>query len=220
MSKLRGQFLLLKNPPQTEGQEAYAKRLGFRKRRSGLWVKPDVAHASPPLEALQKHGPGHTCQACRGFFRSKTQRDQYCPSCRGIIDGCVQELTLILQSAAKGTANQSRSAIATVQKALACTFPTGPITRCGWRANQGRSEPQNIVMVIEYLRRWVEKAHCHHMRHVFWNRFPYSKKFFPFVESQEEKEKQYRDYYDSKWNRKLDRILGVPAIEIKYPEEE
>jgi hypothetical protein len=58
------------------------------------------------------------------------------------------------------------------------------------------------------------------MRHVCWNRFPYSKKFFPFVASKEEKEKQYRDYYDSKWHRELDRILGVPAIEIQYPEKE
>jgi hypothetical protein len=74
-------------------------------------------------------------------------------------------------------------------------------------------------MVMDYLRRCVEKAQCHHMRHVFWNRFPYSKKFFPFVASQEEKKKQYRDSYDSKWNQKLDRTLGVPAIEIKYPEE-
>lgn len=75
-------------------------------------------------------------------------------------------------------------------------------------------------MVIEYLRRWVEKAHCHHMRHVFWNRFPYSKKFFPFVASREEKVQLYRHYYDSKSQRKLDRILGVPAVEIEYPEGE
>ena len=219
MSKLRGQFVLLSNPPQTEAQEAYAKRLGFRKRRSGDWVAP-VTPVNPALEVLLKHGPGHTCRACRGFFRSKTQREQYCPSCRGIIDSTVKDLTATLQSAAKGTAEQSRSAIAAVHKALACTFPTGPLTRCGWQANQGRSEPKNIVLVIEYLRRWAEKAHCHHMRHVFWNRFPYSKKFFPFVESQEKKEEEYRDYYDSKWKRKLDRILPVPAVEIKYPEEE
>jgi hypothetical protein len=169
---------------------------------------------------LLKHGPGHTCRACRGFFRSKTQREQYCPSCRGIIDISVKDLTAILQSAAKGSIEQSRSAITAVHKALACTFPTGPVTRCGWRANQGRSEPQNIAMVIEYLRSWVARAHCHHMRHIFWNRFPYSKRFFPCVASQEEKEQLYRHYYDSKWHRKLDRILGVPAIEIQYPEEE
>jgi hypothetical protein len=42
MSKLFGQFVLLSNPPQTEAQEAYAKRLGFRKRRSGDWVAPEV----------------------------------------------------------------------------------------------------------------------------------------------------------------------------------
>jgi len=58
------------------------------------------------------------------------------------------------------------------------------------------------------------------MRHVFWNRFPYSKKFFPYVASQEEKEQLYRHYYDSKSQRKQDRILGVPAVEIKYPEGE
>ena len=220
MSKLDGQFVRLLNPPQTKGQEGYAKRLGFRRRRSGEWVKPDIVHAHQPLEALQKYGPGHTCHACRDFFRSKTQREQYCPSCRGIIDGTVKDLTARLQSAAKGTKQESSTAIAAVQQELACTFPTGPRTRCGWRANRGRSEPQSIVMVMEYLPHWAEKAHCHHLRHVYWNRFPYSKKFFPYVESKEEREKQYRDYYDSKWNRQLDRILGVPAIEITYPEEE
>lgn len=92
--------------------------------------------------------------------------------------------------------------------------------RCGWRANQGRIEPQSNVLVIEYLPRWVEKAHCHHMRHVHWNRFPYSKKFFPFVASKEERENLYREYYDSKWNRKLACVLGVPTVEIEYPEEE
>jgi hypothetical protein len=55
---------------------------------------------------------------------------------------------------------------------------------------------------------------------VFWNRVPYSKKFFPFVDSQEKKEEAYRDYYDSKWKRKLNRILPVPAVEIEYPEGE
>ena len=74
--------------------------------------------------------------------------------------------------------------------------------------------------MIEYRPRWAEKAHCHRMRHVYWNRLPYSKKFFPFLTSKEEREEQYRDYYDSKWNRNLDRILGVPAIEITYPEED
>lgn len=75
-------------------------------------------------------------------------------------------------------------------------------------------------MVIEYLPRWAERAHCHHMRHVYWNRFPYSKRFFPYVASKEERKNQYRDYYDSKWNRKRDRILGVPTVEITYPKEE
>ena len=220
MSKLLGRFIRLMNPPQTKGQEAYARRLGFRKRHNANWVKPDIAPASQSPEAVLKYGPGHTCRACRGFFRSKTQREQYCPSCRGIIDGTVKDLTAILQSGAKGSKEQSRVAIVGVQKQLACTYRTGKITRCGWWANQGRSEPQSIATVIEYLPRWAEKAHCHRMRHVYWNRFPYSKKFFPFLESKEEREEQYRDYYDSKWNRKLDRALGVPAIEIRYPEEE
>jgi hypothetical protein len=56
------------------------------------------------------------------------------------------------------------------------------------------------------------------MRHVHWNRFPYSKKFFPYVESQAQKEAWYREYYDAKWQRKLARQRGVQAIEIDYPE--
>jgi hypothetical protein len=217
MSGLGVDFLLLKNPPQTEGQKQFAKSLGFRQVRSGKWVRPDVP-TSPSLGMLQEHGPGHTCKACRGFFRSKTQREQYCPSCRGIIDLTAKELTAILHSAFQGSFDQARLAKAAVEEGLTCTFPTGPRTHCGWQVPM--KSAAGLSLMIKSVARWATKAHCHHMRHVYWNRFPYSKKFFPYVASRKEREELYRHYYSSKWHRKLDRLLGTPAIEIPYPEEQ
>jgi hypothetical protein len=216
MSRLGVDFLLLKNPPQTEGQKLYAKSLGFRQVRSGKWARPDVP-ANPSLGMLQEHGSGHTCQACRDMFRSKTQRVQYCPSCLGIIDHTAKELTAILHSASQGSFDQARLARAAVEEALTCTFPTGPKPHCGWQVPM--KSDGSLSLMIKSVARWAAKAHCHHMRHVYWNRFPYSKKFFPYVASRKEKEELYRHYYSAKWQRKLDRLLGTVAIEIQYPVE-
>jgi hypothetical protein len=215
INKLAGDFVVLKNPPETLEQQAYAKSLGFRRLRSGQWVRPDVP-INPSLEMLQKYGPGHTCKACKGFFRSKVMREQYCPSCRGIIDHTAKQLTDMLQAASQGSFDLARSALAAIEEALTCTFPTGPRTHCGWHVPIG-SQPSHSL-IIRSLPRWVAKAHCHHLRHVYFNRFPYSKKFFPYVESEAEKKAWYREYYDTKWQRKLARDRGVPAIEIDYPE--
>ena len=215
MSRLGIDFVLLKNPPLTESQRQYAKSLGFRQLRSGQWVRHDVP-TSPSLRMLEQYGPGHTCKACRDFFRSKTKRVQYCPSCRGIIDTTVTQLNKMLESAAPGSVDQRRSAIAAVEEALTCIFPTGPKTHCGWQVSM---ETLSLSAMIQSLPRWIGKAHCHHMRHVYWNRFPYSKRFFPYVTSRKEKEELYRHYYNPKWQRKLGRLLGTPAIEIQYPAE-
>ena len=210
INKLAGDFVVLKNPPETQQQQVYAKSLGFRRLRSGQWVCPDVP-INPSLEMLQKYGPGHTCKACRCFFRSKVLREQYCPSCRGIIDDTVKHLTEKYQAASQKGFDEARLALAAIEDALTCTFPTGPRTHCGWQVPMGDQPSHSLI--IRSLPRWVAKAHRHHMRHVHWNRFPYSKKFFPYVESQAN-----REYYDAKWQRKLARDRGVPAIEIDYPE--
>jgi hypothetical protein len=131
----------------------------------------------------------------------------------------IAELANLLKSALLLTAAEQRQALDVVEQRLTCTYPVTPTSHCGWQANAGRHAPSNARIVLQYLPAWVARAHCHHMRHVFWNRFPYSPRFFPQIPSDSEKEELYRDYYDPKWRRKFDSMVGDLEVEIDYPED-
>jgi hypothetical protein len=211
--------VFLKNPPQTPLQRCYAESLGFKRLRSGRWVLPDPPR-SRSIEVIEKYGPGHTCKACRDGFRSKKQRDPYCRSCRGIIDVKVKELTGVLRSALNRPAEDQDKARIVLEQELTCTFPISSRMNCEWRANQGRNETESISLLIDYLPGWITKAHCHHMKHVFWNRFPHSRRFFPRLKSPEQEKELYSYYYDTKARRKLTKYLTEAfEAEITYPEE-
>lgn len=221
MSKLEGTLnrFLVKNPPKTPGQVAYAEYIGARRLPSGIWVLVDPSR-TPPLSVIQQYGPGHTCKACRDVFRSKKPRDRYCRSCRAIIDNTTAELIDALKSVLSLSPEAQRKALQVVEERLTCTYPVTPTAHCGWYANTGRHAPYHDARrILERLPAWVARAHCHFMRHVFWNRFSYSPRFFPHVLSDGSKMEQRRFHYDPKWRRKFDSSVGDLEIELDYPEE-
>jgi hypothetical protein len=61
---------------------------------------------------------------------------------------------------------------------------------CGWIQNEGRIVPEDFLLVLEYLPDWIGRAHHHHFRHAYWNRFPYSRRFAPEI-TPEERESIY-----------------------------
>jgi hypothetical protein len=211
--------VFLKNAPQTAQQRAYAENLGFKRLRSGQWVLPDPPPASS-IEVIEKYGPAHTCKACRDGFHSKKQRDPYCRSCLGIIDLKVKELIGVLRSALNGSVEDQMKARNRITEELICTFPISSKMNCDWIANAGRNEPKDISLLVGYIPGWIAKAHCHHMKHVFWNRFPYSRRFFPRLTSPEQEKELYDFYYSAKARRSLANYLAETfKAEIEYPEE-
>jgi hypothetical protein len=111
----------------------------------------------------------------------------------------------VLRSALAKTVEDQREAWVTIEKELGCPD-------CGWNENKNRYRPSGLGEISDRLRVWVEKAHCHFMRHVYWTRFGYSKRFCPPVTPEEKKEQ-------AKLAKRLDLLTGAMTIEICYPSE-
>jgi hypothetical protein len=173
MKKLRRKFegSPLENPPQNEDQRLIALECGFVELATGQWVRPPQ-DLGPSLEFIRKYPHGHTCHACKDSFRSQKPRDPYCVSCDNIIRDRLKKLMGILQTALKLPPDTQRRAWEEAEKELTC-----PV--CGWQGNQNRDESEDFAGLLKNLPRWVERAHRHFMRHMFWNRFPYSRWFTP-----------------------------------------
>lgn len=194
----------LENPPQTEEERHIAISLGFVELSSGQWVKPP-RDFRPPLEIIQKYPYGHQCRACKSSFRSQKPRDQYCISCDNIMRDALKKLQGILATALKLSLDEQRRAWAEVEEALTCPM-------CGWQGNQNRDEALNLAGVLGRLPRFVEKSHRHFMRHMFWNRFPFSRWFTPKLTPQE-KESYYgkKDWLKKVENEPMSYVIGHVA---------
>jgi hypothetical protein len=179
MRKLRPKFegWPLENTPQTEEERQIATSLGFVEHHSGQWVRPPEDF-SPPLGIIQKYPYGHQCRACKSSFRSQKSRDSYCISCDNIMRDARKKLQGILGAALSLRPDEQRRAWAEVEEALTCPM-------CAWHGNQNRDEAADLAGVLEKLPRLVETSHRHFMRHMFWNRFPYSRWFTPKLIPQE-----------------------------------
>ena len=192
----------LATPPRTEGERRTATAAGFVELPSGEWIMPE-RDFRPTLAAIQNYPYGRRCHACRTIFRSQKPRDPYCPSCHNIMGETLQQLEGILRPALGRSAEEQTNAWEKVEERLTCPD-------CGWQGNRNRMEPQGIATLLEYLPGWVERAHRHFMRHLFWNRFKYSRWFTPTQLSPEWK----GFYYGSRdWTKRLeDQALSL-AIE-------
>jgi hypothetical protein len=103
---------------------------------------------------------------------------------------------------------------------LACTYPLKGGRKCGWTENNGRSVPTEIRLLLGYLPGWVETMHRHFMQHVFWNRFPFSRRFFPQNIFEQERQELYRWAYDRTLEKKVEAEFGQKfGMEIDYPDE-
>lgn len=222
MSKLKRNLrgMVLVNPPQTAAQRAWVELLGFHEQSTGEWVSRNGPPLNPSLEFLGKFGPGHICQACKSPFRSKKQRDQFCASCRSILEDHLAKCRGFIVPVLNAPSEQQRTAREKLEDYLMCRFPIKDGNWCGWTANKGRGEPSDLRLVLESLRDWVEAMHRHFMRHVFWNRFPYSRCFFPKNISDETREELYEWAYDQTTFRKMVALIGDGVgVEIEYPPE-
>lgn len=163
------------SPPQTEEEKIIAREMGFVELPSGQWVLPDPVF-SPPLPVIQKYPYGHKCKVCKSAFRSQKARDSYCPSCHIIMEDEKRRLEGVLRSALEAPGEEQRKAWEKIENVLICPAPN-----CGWLGNQGRCEPSDIRLMLAYVPDWVLAAHRHFMRHAFWNRFPYTRRFAPVL---------------------------------------
>jgi hypothetical protein len=210
MRKLRSKFegWPLENPPQNEDQRLIALECGFVELATGQWVRPPQT-LGPSLEFIRRYPHGHTCHACKDSFRSKQTRDPYCISCDNIIRDRLKKLAGILQAALKLSPDTQRSAWEEAEKELTC-----PV--CSWQANQNREESEDFAGFLENLPRRVERAHLHFMRHMFWNRFPYSRWFTPQISAAEK-----QSYFGRRdWLKKIEEepisfVIGH-AAEIEF----
>jgi hypothetical protein len=215
---LRGMVLV--NPPQTTAQRAWAESLGFHKQSTGDWVSRNGPPLNPSLAFLDKFGFGHICQACKSPFRSKKQRDQFCASCRLILEDHLAKCRRFIVPVLNAPSEQQRTARENLENYLTCRFPIKDGNGCGWTANKGRSEPSDLRLVLESLPDWVKAMYRHFIRHVFWNRFPYSRRFFPQNVSEEAREELREWAYSQATQKEMVALIGDSVgVEIKYPAE-
>jgi hypothetical protein len=177
----KSEAIPLLTPPQTDFERRIAEELGFVQTASGQWVKLDP-DSRASVEVIRKWPYPHRCRACRDPFRSR-RRVAYCGSCRSILENTLRGLESILRDALNMAEEKQQKAWAKIEKDLTCP-------QCGWIENAGRVVPADLHLTLEYLRGWVERAHIHFFRHVFWNRFRYNRRFAPQI-SQEEKRSIY-----------------------------
>ena len=89
-----------------------------------------------------------------------------------------KKLEGILRAALGLSPEEQRQAWAEVEKELTCPM-------CAWQGNQNRDDAEDLAGILARLPRLVETRHRHFMRHMFWNRFPYSRWFTPKLTPQE-----------------------------------
>jgi len=135
---------------------------------------------SLPLSLLREWPYGHHCGICRDFFRSKKARDPCCTSCRTIIDDLAEGLRQIVTE-------RTDSGVTNVRKLVGEVLARCTCHDCGWEANANRMIPRDLPSLLEYLPGWAARYVQHYMRHVFWNRFRYNRRFAPRL-SEEQKE--------------------------------
>ncbi len=162
----------LLTPPQNDFERRVAEASGFVQLPSGQWVRPEPDPRAP-VEVIRKWPYPRRCRACRDRFRSR-RRVAYCGSCRAILDNAFRKLESILREALNTTQENQREAWAKVEVELTCR-------QCGWTENAGRAVPTDLRLMSEYLPGWVERAHVHFFRHVYWNRFKYNRRFAPRI---------------------------------------
>ena len=132
----------------------------------------------------------------------------------------LEECTKGLLPALDGTKEAQAAATSMVEEMLACTYPAANGKKCGWFANWGRIRPRSARGVLESLPDWVEAMHCHFMHHVFWSRFPYSKRFFPKLGEKVEREELFESVYGRSRREGIEFLDGDRlVVEIEYPPE-
>jgi hypothetical protein len=94
------------------------------------------------------------------------------------MDEIRERLEAVLRAALDAPEEERKKARSRVERELTCS-------ECGWAQNEGRIVPENLGLILEYLPAWIERAHRHFFRHVFWNRFPYSRRFAPEITAEE-----------------------------------
>ncbi len=143
----------------------------------------EVEQRKSRLAAAVAHGPGHTCKACRSPFHSFQKRDSLCGSCRRIIARWIERLENEVCGMEIEAAKQR------VFSDLACQD-------CSHHRWSGRkTDAPTMEVLLQKLPKWVELAHCHFMRHVFFNRFPYSRQFFPRFQDPKIATETYKMYF-------------------------
>jgi hypothetical protein len=162
--------VLADGAPKDEDERFLWKELGYEQLPDGRWYRPMPIRGLSP-EIIRKQPHGHVCKACRDLFRSKKYHDGWCPSCRAITDRTQRGIEAIL-GARERASRPPEMALQDVLRALRC-----PMRECGWQGNEGRIQRAQYVSIRGYLRDWVVASHLHWMRHVFWNRFPFSSRF-------------------------------------------
>jgi hypothetical protein len=76
-------------------------------------------------------------------------------------------------------------------------------------------------LVLDYLPGWVEAMHCHFMRHVFWNSFPYTRRFFPQRFTEQERQEAYDFVYTRNWEKLGEQLFRDELVfELQYPDAE
>jgi hypothetical protein len=222
MSRLKrtGRGIFLLNRPRNAAQRAWAESFGFREKPSGEWVSKQGLPLNPSLEFLLEFGPRHICQDCKSPFRSKKQRDRFCPSCRLIKEQYLATCREFLLPDVNAPAADQRAAREKLEDFLACTYPLKGGRKCGWTGNNGRSVPTEIRLLLGYLPGWVGTMHRHFMHHALWNRFPSSRRFFPQNIFEQERQELYSWAYDRTLEKKMEAELGQKfGMEIDYPDE-
>lgn len=153
-----------------------------------------LAMPSARLDLLQLFGPGHSCRACRDLFYSHQARESLCGSCRLIVEDRVKALEAIVTGS-----SDVAQAFARVKAELKCSD-------CQQRWPGRKRPPKTIEQLRAALPAWALADHCHFMRHVFFNRFPYSKRFFPPLPPKQARE-IYQYTFSRKWQQKWERFF-------------
>jgi len=213
--RIEGEKLI--NPPRTSEQRVYAEGWGFREMPTGEWMRLGPSR-NPPLKIIKEYGLGRLCRACHAPFRSKKARGRYCQSCRSIMEDHLQKWTLTITAANNAPEETKRAVLEELEQFLQCSYPIKGGTKCGWMGN-GIWDLTGGRWVLLHLPQWIESMHCHHMRHVFWNRFCYSPRFFPQNIPDQEKEESYREVYDPKYREEWELPPDEFFVEIQYPQK-
>ena len=126
------------------------------------------------------------CRACKSYFQSERSRLRWCPFCSATITRETDRLTTLLESVQDSPPEMQKEAISEMWDALTCKDLIRRGKECGWRGNGQRYIPKDALRMKTCIEGWVITAHCHFMRHIFWNRFLPSYRFWPRPETERE----------------------------------